>query len=443
MSKRAALLLFVLVFLVASGYITLLLASAEPKTIIVPDDYPTISAAISHASDGDTILVRNGTYTEQALEINKSLTITSEYVNGTKISLHPPQVPAVIPGGQTIMVYDHPIRFYADDIKLSGCNITSDGGDILANGNRIQIVNTTMATERTGISFYLTGNESQVLSNTMAGLIVAGSNNTVAGNHVSGISVTGAFNFIIKNDAGSIALIGSRNLVDGNSFIENGGGVGIWIIDAYYNTITNNIEVGSNVGIAIGYANPSGSYNIFAGNTVEEACLYGILVQNGSDNVFYGNRITNNSGSGLGLGGGRLKPENNLFFHNIFVNNTQNFEGRGNMNYSNSFDNGAEGNYWDDYMTKYPDATELDNSGVGNTPYLLYANTADNYPLMNEPDVSANVPALPNPWSQLSFIGPEQELQQTELVEIIIVLALIVIVFGAGVGLLVYLARKK
>ena len=438
--KKNVALLVVLIFLTASFLIAPLLVDAEPKTIIVPDDYPKISVAISHASSGDTILIRNGTYSEEALTINKSIAIKSEYVNGARISLHPPKVPVGVPSrlGQTIMVYDHPIRLSADDVQFYGCNITSDGGDILAYGNRIQMLNNTMAT-----SFYLTGNKSQILGNTMAGINVKGSNNTVRDNCVSSITISGSFNFIINNDAGGIALIGSRNLVDGNSFIENGGGVGIWIIDAYYNTITNNIEVGSNVGIGIGYANPGGSYNIFAGNIIEEASLCGILVANGSDNVFYGNRIANNSGPGLGLGGRRLIAENNLFFHNSFANNTLNFDDRwGDITCSNFFDNGTEGNYWDDYPTKYPDRAELGHSGVGDTPYLLYANTTDNYPLMNEHDISAKVPALPNPWSQLSLIDPEQEPSQTELVAIILVVALTLIAFSAGVGLLVYLIRR-
>ena len=37
---------------------------AEPKTIVVPDDYPTIGWAIGNASEGDTIFVKKGTYYE-------------------------------------------------------------------------------------------------------------------------------------------------------------------------------------------------------------------------------------------------------------------------------------------------------------------------------------------------------------------------------------------
>jgi len=39
------------------------------------------------------------------------------------------------------------------------------------------------------------------------------------------------------------------------------------------------------------------------------------------------------------------------------------------------------GNYWSDYLTKYPNATFVDSSGVWNTPYVIDANNTDYYPL--------------------------------------------------------------
>jgi hypothetical protein len=48
------------------------------------------------------------------------------------------------------------------------------------------------------------------------------------------------------------------------------------------------------------------------------------------------------------------------------------------------WDNEVEGNYWSDYAKRYPQAVEIDNSGIGNTTYLGAAtsNIIDRYPLI-------------------------------------------------------------
>jgi len=50
----------------------------------------------------------------------------------------------------------------------------------------------------------------------------------------------------------------------------------------------------------------------------------------------------------------------------------------------NVWDDGypSGGNYWDDYLTRYPDAKEIDGSGIGDTPYFIYQKNQDNYPLL-------------------------------------------------------------
>jgi hypothetical protein len=51
---------------------------------------------------------------------------------------------------------------------------------------------------------------------------------------------------------------------------------------------------------------------------------------------------------------------------------------------ANAWDNGypSGGNYWSDYLTKYPNAAENDSSGIWNTPYVINASNTDRYPLM-------------------------------------------------------------
>ena len=52
-------------------------AKAEPNTIVVPDDFPTVQEAINAANHGDTIFIRSGNYHENIV-VNKSLSLIGE-----------------------------------------------------------------------------------------------------------------------------------------------------------------------------------------------------------------------------------------------------------------------------------------------------------------------------------------------------------------------------
>jgi hypothetical protein len=49
----------------------------------------------------------------------------------------------------------------------------------------------------------------------------------------------------------------------------------------------------------------------------------------------------------------------------------------------NIWDDDYEGNYWGDYLTRYPNATEIPGTGTGNTPFVINENNVDNHPLLN------------------------------------------------------------
>ena len=58
---------------------------ASPSIIYVPDDYSTIQAAVDAASPGNTIIVKDGIYTEN-VDVNKdNITIQSE--NGAEVTI--------------------------------------------------------------------------------------------------------------------------------------------------------------------------------------------------------------------------------------------------------------------------------------------------------------------------------------------------------------------
>ena len=57
----------------------------ENIVIIVPDDFPMINEAIQNAIDGDTVLVRQGTYNETVV-IDKAIILKGEDADKTIIN---------------------------------------------------------------------------------------------------------------------------------------------------------------------------------------------------------------------------------------------------------------------------------------------------------------------------------------------------------------------
>ena len=92
---------------------------ASPGTIYVPDDYPTIQQAVDNATSGDTIIVRDGNYTENVVVVTDNLTITSE--NGTAFTV----VEAANPDADVFNIT-------ASYVTLSGFGIEGATGDWMA-----------------------------------------------------------------------------------------------------------------------------------------------------------------------------------------------------------------------------------------------------------------------------------------------------------------------
>ncbi len=404
---------------------------ASPTTLVVPEDFSTLTAAVGNASAGDTILVKNGVYPEQPLIIDKPLTIISETPHQAVLYFNPPieihTVGISRYANYTSVSYRPSIIVEADDVIFSGFTIINEPinyadypdmginnvGTFTVEGNNIQVINNILGTEQVPFNLNLNGNNIKATNNLVTHTInIVGSQAVVNHNDVMGVYVQSSFNIISNNSAGSLTLIGGNsNTFFGNSFTPDRGGGGIQMSDANHNTFSNNTIITSiTAAIGIAYVNHGGcSFNQFIGNVVEGASLWGILIGNGSNNMFYGNLIANNGGLdhdgyGLALGGTVTVVNSNQFVGNIFMNNSQNFGTNWEVKGTNFFDNGTTGNYWDDYSVKYPSAVEIGTSGIGNVPYLVYNGTFDNYPLLTKPNMPSII--VPSPWkppSQLEF----------------------------------------
>jgi nitrous oxidase accessory protein NosD len=88
----------------------------------------------------------------------------------------------------------------------------------------------------------------------------------------------------------------------------------------------------------------------------------------------------------------------NTIYHDNFINNTSQVYS---LNSTNVWDNGSSGNYWSDYVIKYPNAVQVDSSGVWNTPYVIDANNTDHYPLTVP---IAVVPEFPSVQASMLFM---------------------------------------
>ena len=69
----------------------------------------------------------------------------------------------------------------------------------------------------------------------------------------------------------------------------------------------------------------------------------------------------------------------NTFYHNNFVNV---YWSKNLTSTSIIWDNGVEGNYWNDYQ-----GTDSNHDGLGDTPHQIDANKQDRYPLMEPIDL--------------------------------------------------------
>jgi parallel beta-helix repeat protein len=210
--------------------------------------------------------------------------------------------------------------------------------------------------------------------------------NLALGNLITGVELTNTNNSIITGDAilncstACVELSGSYgNMISDCSLISNTGRQeAILLLESSCdNTVSKNLFEGGDV-----LMNDT-SYS----NGIEmDSCSNNTIVGNTFDNDYDGIDITYYS-IYLGYSTG------NVIYHNNFVNNTTPATTDAEQN--NTWDNGIEGNYWSDYLTKYPNAGEIDNSGVWNTPYVIDANNTDHYPLMgaySEFDVTQGYP---------------------------------------------------
>jgi parallel beta-helix repeat protein len=155
-------MLAILVFGILVSALHIQRLHAEPTTIIVPDNYPTIQEALNHTYPGDTVFVRAGTYYEHLRITMPTVALVGENRettvidgNGTGTVIFPTYYDVSISGftiqngstGIWFGVVSGGSKISGNRIRLNGCGIALgeaesviiSGNDITDNGDGIRL----------------------------------------------------------------------------------------------------------------------------------------------------------------------------------------------------------------------------------------------------------------------------------------------------------------
>jgi len=282
---------------------------------------------------------------------------------------------------------------------------------------------------------------------TIKNLHITGFNYAFKGNYCTNIKILG--NNITKIATNIIFQYSSHNIISGNKMINNGT-EGIYLIQAHNNTITKNYITDNYNGIRFWES----SNNTVTENNITESTSSGILIRNSSNyNVFSGNNNIVDNAHGIGISASfnntvsknnmarnyygiwlagpssnntvtenNIKnnengihfreSSNNTIYHNNLVDNTVQVYDFG-VNFTdlaspsvNQWDNGIEGNYWSNY-----NGTDSNGDGIGDTPYTVYENNTDRYPLMYPVGLDITSPSI-------SIISPQNTTYTTNSINL-------------------------
>lgn len=314
---------------------------------------------------------------------------------------------------------NHTLEVQRDNIVVDGAGFTLKGvgvnaGVTLSGRKNVTVKN--LDIRNYVMSVWLQQSTNNTISDNsmltfMNVILDSSSNNQITANNITsqdtgygyGVQVNSGSskNTILRNsftDTGIGVRVegGDYNLISENYFIRGGTSV---LVRGCYNIISKNNMVDGRGGISV---TGPGSYNTIFGNNITGKSKCGIKIYHGSSNTVYENHVAN-SAVGVKLGFDYEFPdrkvENNVFYHNNFVNNTQ-YVFIGYVPDSNFWNNGRKGNYWSNY-----NGTDNDGDGIGDTPYIIDDNNIDYYPLMEpvevpEPEIPDTVPEFPY-WTPL------------------------------------------
>jgi len=242
--------------------------------------------------------------------------------------------------------------------------------------------------KQTGSIYTLTSNVDGIITVLKSNIVFNGNGQTITGKGVIG---AGGLSIGYLPSAPTAGVFHTSNVTVVN-FTITGGVFGISLLEASNVTVANNtITETGNGPLALdeptaGISVQGGGSNVIAGNNLANNYDAMSFLET-ENNLIVGNNITDTSNPFVTVSAVMFwGASNNTIYHNNFINNTPPAgDAAFNSPFSiNTWDDGYPmgGNYWSDYQTRYPNATEIDNSGIGDTPYVIDPQNKDQYPLM-------------------------------------------------------------
>lgn len=286
--------------------------------------------------------------------------------------------------------HDKTVPENAGQVSLVNCaNILVQNLNLTDNSNGLNLVYTNDSTIK----------HNSITDNRYSGIYVYKSSentitqNTIANNEDYGINLYYASNNFIhentvteNNQDGIYFMDSSNNKIKNNTVTQNGQGVNVYSSSNNNIVSENTIMENSGYGVAVSWS----SSNTVSGNVIEKNGK-GINIEKSSSNRIIANTVKENNGWAIRISG--EQQTNNTILHNYFIDNNVTDGLQVSMpglwtpdtwEPANpcAWDDGEKGNYWSDYQTRYANATEIGETGTGDTSYYINPNNVDNYPLM-------------------------------------------------------------